>query len=124
MVIFLTPTMIEVIPINNSTSTLNILRTVAEDKAFYFYMGIDRPLNVRASNLKEFLEKLGSVDIGSIEFHLTKGDFEKWIGMLGDHTLAQSIAEMKSRNLPSTEFRQRLVDLTGARISRLEKIQH
>ncbi len=114
--------MIEMIPVNNSTSTLKILRTVPSDKAFYFYLGIDRPLNVRASSLEEFRERLDDVELGSIEFHLKRGDFEKWIGMLGDQTLVQTIAELKRRNLDQSELRQKLAEATSARISRLEKV--
>lgn len=111
------------VPINNSTSTLKILRTVPVDKAFYFYMGIDRPMNVRASSLEEFLARLGTVEMGSIEFHFARGDFEKWIGMLGDQTLVQSIAELKNRNLHSSELRQKLFEITSARVNRLQKMK-
>ena len=124
MVMFLIPFVMEMIPANNSSSTQRILRTVPDDKAFYFYLGIDRPMNVRANNLNEFLEKLRSVEIDSIEFHLARGDFGRWIDMLGDHTLVQSIGELRGRNLHSSQLRQRLIEITTARINRLEKIEN
>ena len=60
----------------------NILRTVPDERAFYFYKGIDSPAGIKASNLEEFLQTLKKVDATSVEFHTGRHDFENWIRML------------------------------------------
>lgn len=112
------------VSINDSASTLKILRTLPNEKAFYFYLGIDRPANLRARSLEDFVEKLNEVDSSSIEFHLGRGDFEQWVGMLGDQTLVQSYAELRNRRMSAEEARHRLLEITGSRVSRLRKLEH
>jgi hypothetical protein len=107
----------------NFASGVMILRTLPDEKAFYFYAGIGKPLNLKAKNLEEFLAILRTVDESSVKFHLERGDFEKWIEMLGDHKLVQSISDFKSKKTSQTS-RQKLIDLTKARITRLKKIEH
>jgi hypothetical protein len=110
--------------INDSASTLRILRTLPNEKAFYFYFGIGRPANLRARSLEEFVERLNEVDFSSVEFHLGRGDFERWVGMLGDQSLVQSYAELRNRRMSAEEAKHRLLEITGSRVSRLRKLEH
>lgn len=70
-----------------------ILRTLNETEAFYFYEDIGKPTGKNATSLYDFLEKIKSVKLESILFHLQRKDFENWAGKtIGDSKLARKIA--------------------------------
>jgi hypothetical protein len=49
----------------------NVLRSVPDEKGFYFYRSLDAPLGVKANSLEQFLEDLKSVEpacLGKISF--------------------------------------------------------
>lgn len=49
------------------------------------------------------------VDIKSLEFHLYRGDFERWIAeTLGDKELAEESKDLKSQNLVGNDLRNKL----------------
>jgi hypothetical protein len=73
-----------------------ILRTVPREKAFYFFTSIGNYTGESASSLKEFMDKINEVNIKSLEFHLHRGDFEKWLNeVLEDKKLAEKIRELQ-----------------------------
>ncbi len=43
---------------------LTILASTPSEKAFHFYMGIDKPLNVQVHDLLEFCDKLNQITLG------------------------------------------------------------
>lgn len=100
----------------------SILRSVSEENAFNFYKSINTPIGIKARSLVEFLDLLKSVEPSSLEFHTARGDFENWIKMLGDGTLARQIGSLKNKGLPDKELRKRLTLLIRLRIGRLRKI--
>lgn len=70
------------------------LRVVPREKAFYFFTSIGNYTGESAGSLKEFMEKVNGVNVKSLEFHLYRGDFEKWTSdVLQDETLASEIQE-------------------------------
>ncbi|MGI0090464.1 MAG: hypothetical protein ACREBS_02025, partial [Nitrososphaerales archaeon] len=82
----------------------NILRTVPDQRAFYFYGEINSPLGVKASNLDEFIQTLGRIDASSIQFHSNRHDFENWIRMLGDDTLALQVESLGKASVSSAQL--------------------
>ena len=78
------------------------------DKAFHFYAGIGKPLNVFAHSLRDFCEKIPKVSIHSVEFQLNHGDFESWFRGLGDVELVRKIALLKEKRLVGEELRTKL----------------
>lgn len=73
-----------------------ILRTVPREKAFYFFTSIGNYTGESATSLKEFMEKINEVNLKSLEFHLYRGDFEKWLTeVLEDKELAEEIKKLK-----------------------------
>jgi hypothetical protein len=73
-----------------------ILRTVSDEEAFYFYADFGKPTGERAKNLSEFLEKIKSVKLESLLFHLQRKDFQNWIeNTLGDSKLAKKIGRIQ-----------------------------
>jgi len=100
----------------------NILREVPGDNAFHFYKSLDAPTGITARSLKEFHDVLKGVGPSSVEFHMARGDFENWVKMLGDVTLAKQIGSLKSKGLPADEARKLLILLVRLRVGRLRKI--
>lgn len=99
----------------------NILRSVPPQNAFYFYRAFGAPTGAAARNLPDFLGILNTIDLTSLQFHLGRGDFENWLKMLGDETLAKQIASLKGRNLRGEDLRAQLVDVIKARLDSLQK---
>ena len=99
----------------------NILRSVPPQNAFYFYRAIGAPTGAAARNLPDFLGILNSIDLASLQFHLGRGDFENWLKMLGDDTLAKQIAALKDRRLRGEDLRMQLVDTVKTRLVSLQK---
>ena len=98
-----------------------ILARVPADRAFYFYGEIGKPLGVFASSLEEFGEKLKSVEAKSLEFHTRRGDFEKWVYMLGDGELAKSLIKVRDANYSGEKLRTELVKAVQTRIHQLKR---
>jgi hypothetical protein len=84
-----------------------VLSDVPADKAFYFNTDVGVYTGKFATNLASFRDALRDVDVRSIEFHMGRGDFEKWIEFLGDHALAREIAKL--RGLRGEELREGLI---------------
>ena len=99
----------------------NILRSVPPQNAFYFYRAIGAPTGAAARNLPDFLGILNSIDLASLQFHVGRGDFENWLKMLGDDTLAKQIAALKDRKLRGEDLRMQLVDTVKTRLVSLQK---
>lgn len=84
-------------------------------KAFYFFTSIGNYTGKSASSLEEFLAKINEVDVKSLEFHLYRGDFEKWIAeALGDKELAREIRDLRTLNLAEEPLRRRLHEVVAA----------
>jgi uncharacterized protein DUF5752 len=99
----------------------NILRSVPPQNAFYFYRAIGAPTGAAARNLPDFLGIVNTIDLASLQFHLGRGDFENWLKMLGDDTLAKQIAGLKDRKLRGEDLQVQLVDTVQARLDSLQK---
>jgi hypothetical protein len=92
-----------------------ILAKAPSEKAFHFYAGIGKPLNVYAHDLLEFCDKVSQVEAESVEFHLSRGDFEAWFNALGDEELARKIALLKGRKMKAEELREKIREFTANR---------
>ncbi len=95
------------------------MQTVEDDKAFYFYTRIGCPTGQKAHSMQEFAEMLKRVEPASVVFHSSRGDFEKWIIMLHDKTLASQFASARKQNLTPLELKNKLVRLVDQRVRRL-----
>jgi hypothetical protein len=100
--------------------TSRILRTVPREKAFYFFTSIGNYTGESAGSLKEFVEKVNEVNVKSLEFHLYRGDFEKWITeVLQDEGLALEIRRLQRFNLTGDALRNQLVATVSRRMKQL-----
>ncbi len=79
--------------------TINMLRTVKDHEAFYFYEALGKPTGDVARNLSDLLDKARAVKTESLAFHLDRKDFQNWIQkILGDHKLAERLEKIHVSN--------------------------
>jgi hypothetical protein len=103
-----------------TNSSSKIMRTLPREKAFYFFTSIGNYTGTSASSLKEFAEKVNEVNLKSLEFHLYRGDFEKWITeVLEDSELAAEIRRLQKFNLMGDALRNQLSLTVSRRVKRL-----
>ena len=97
-----------------------ILRTVPREKAFYFFSSIGNYTGMSAASLKEFMEKINEVNVKSLEFHLYRTDFEKWVSeVLEDAWLAGEIRRLQKFGLIGEALRDQLYLTVSRRLKRL-----
>lgn len=101
-----------------------ILCPVTMENAFHFYNGIDQPLGVSANSLQDFLEKIQTVDVQSVEFHLNSKDFECWINSsLCDVELSKKVALLRAANLSGEDLRNKLYQIVKSRYEELANLE-
>ena len=100
-----------------------ILRGLTENEAFYFSTSAGDYTSECAISLGDFVRKIKEVDIRSIEFHLYRGDFEKWFTQtLEDKELAQETKKLQKQNLVGESLRQKLYSIVSIRHKQLERM--
>ncbi len=92
------------------------------DKSFNFYVDMDKPLHMHAHSLQDFANKIGKVDMKSVEFHMGRGDFEAWFRSLGDQELAKKTALIKGKEVSGEQLRTLLQDIVEQRCQELMKL--
>ena len=83
-----------------------VLSNVPRENGFYFYSSMGNPTGAVACSFDEFCQSVKSSPLETIEFHLTRGDFENWIRFLGDQELAGQIEMLRRQSLPSEQLVQ------------------
>ncbi len=83
---------------------------VPEDKSFHFYTGIGYPTVYIAQSLSDFYGIARQIGEDSLEFHLSRGDFSKWVDdVLVDCELAEKIEDIKKANPKCDAIRKELL---------------
>ncbi|MDH5754809.1 MAG: hypothetical protein OEY95_06385 [Candidatus Bathyarchaeota archaeon] len=100
-----------------------ILTYLPIEKSFHFYADIGKPLNVYAASLQDFCDKILKVDVGSVEFHVHRGDFEAWFMELSDVELARKTLLIKEQKASGEELRNKLYEIVKNRCEELAKIR-
>ncbi len=104
-----------------AASSSRMLRTVMREEAFYFFTSIGNYTGQSAASLDEFLQKIKDMDIKSLEFHLFREDFEKWIDQtLGDSRLADEIRSLRIQKVVGNALRDRLFFVVSRRLKELK----
>lgn len=99
---------------------LKTLRTLPREKAFYFFTSIGNYTGESATSLKEFMEKINQVNVKSLEFHLYRGDFERWITeVLEDNKLAEDIGKLQKTKSLGEYLRNQLYAIVSKRYQQL-----
>jgi len=96
------------------------LSKLPDEKSFRFNAGINNPTGVIASSLKDFIDDLKKVNVTSIEFHASRGDFSKWISnSLKDNVLAKNLNKLK--NLKGEKLRKKVIETVENRYKALNE---
>ncbi len=93
------------------------------ERSFHFYVDVEKPLDVFAANLQDFCDKIQKVDIESIEFHTSRGDFQAWFAGLGDVELARKTLLIEERKISGEELRRRLYEVVKSRCESLQQVR-
>jgi len=102
-------------------SPSQVLRSVNREEAFYFFTSIGNYTGESASSLEEFLQKVKDIDVKSLEFHLFREDFEKWIAQtLGDKKLPDEILILRNQKITGNALRDRLYFMVSRRLKELK----
>jgi DNA-binding transcriptional ArsR family regulator len=110
------------VPEINRENAGAILAHTSHDKVFHFYAGVGKPLSLYAHSLQDFCEKILKVNVDSIEFHMSRGDFEAWFAGLGDAELAKKAALLKEKKMTGEELRRKLHEIVENRCIVLAKL--
>jgi alpha-amylase len=107
--------------LESNKKIVEILRTVPYEKGFHFYTAPGHFTGETATSLDAFEKKLQVVPMDSVNFHLQRGDFQKWIeDTLGDIELAKRVSLIKL-TLPVEDLRKELLAMVQTRISELRR---
>jgi hypothetical protein len=109
------------IPEVDKEKAAEILKYLPAEKSFHFYADIGKPLNVFATSLGDFCEKIQRIDVGSIEFHINRGDFEAWFTDLGDIELARKTLLVREQKMNGEDLRKKLYEIARNRFEELAK---
>jgi hypothetical protein len=99
-----------------------ILSQVPVDKAFHFYTDMHQYTNLVAHNLAEFVDKLQKIVVKSVEFHVSRKDFENWAQSLGDGELAKRLDLIRNMNVHGEDLRTRVYEAAKHRLEELRQI--
>jgi hypothetical protein len=89
---------------------LKAFTTFDSEASFHFYVDIDKPLGFSAQSLAEFYRFTKQVIADSLEFHLYRGDFEKWLKeVCRDSELAADVGNLKAYELKGEALRNALL---------------
>jgi hypothetical protein len=97
-------------------NALKISIQIPAEKAFNFYVNVDKPLGFSAQSIAEFYRIVKQVIVDSVDFHLYRGDFERWVGdVLMDQVLADEVDEIEGYGLNGEDLRKALLRIIDER---------
>jgi hydroxymethylpyrimidine pyrophosphatase-like HAD family hydrolase len=92
-------------------------------KRFYFHDEGGGYLGRVAANLWEFRQALSDVPLNVLQFHLIRGDYERWIReVLRDDELSRRVRKLGGRDLYGEELRRALFETVANRYEELERL--
>jgi hypothetical protein len=95
--------------------SLNFIKS-GQIAPFYFYVDIAEYTGVNAASYEDFLTSIKKVKAKSLNFHVKRGDFEKWVrDILKDEKLAKEIGKLKNQKLWGQALRNRLYRIVSER---------
>jgi hypothetical protein len=104
----------------NKDLVSKILRSVPEQERFHFYLAVGEPTGEIAVSLADFVKKMETIDVRSVNFHFPRKDFEKWIrGAIGDAELALRIGRIRL-GIQGEALRNEIIRVVKVRLDELE----
>jgi hypothetical protein len=107
----------------DKASASQILSEVKPENAFIFNISEGIFTGKTAQNLSQLFDIIKTVELKSVEFHLKRGDFERWIGDLGDNVLVMRLAKVREAPLEGEAVRERVANVIGKRINYLKSLE-
>jgi predicted transcriptional regulator len=93
-------------------AALKAFAPVPQEMGFHFYYLMDQPSDFSAQTLEEFYRIIQKISVDSLEFHLFRGDFEKWLkGACKNAELADAIGDVKATELKGENLRKELLEV-------------
>lgn len=93
------------------------------EKGFTFFYEFARPTQLTVHSLEEFHNALKVVDLQSLEFHMERGDFERWIRqVMGDDVLADGLKSVSDERLRGKPLRAKILGMVHRRIKDLKAL--
>lgn len=99
-----------------------ILSSVPPDRGFHFYNALGEYTGVYTCSFGDFAEKLATVNLMSLEFHVSRGDFEAWTRGLGDVELARKMSLIQKSGLSGENLRRKVLELVQCRYEELKSM--
>ena len=95
----------------------DILGTLPFPEGFHFCLEGGNYTGITATSINEFTEKLQTIDQNSIDFHMQRKDFQKWIQTeFCDKELPKQIDHLKEEKVSDEKLRQELLETINAYI--------
>lgn len=101
---FLTKVAIGKTSVEAVLKSIDVFNIEREKRAFIF-----SDAGLKARDLYEFIEHLGSVDARCIEHYFYNGDFRRWLVVVEKKGLAASFKRLESKGLLGKRLRSRLI---------------
>jgi hypothetical protein len=106
----------------DKTLASKILRSVKSHEGFWFCNATGDFTGKNATSLNDFAKMLRVVDVQSIDFHFSRGDFRRWIQLIiGDIELSVRINRIP-QDTRGEKLRDDLTAAVNERINELKKI--
>ena len=97
-------------------TALRAVKPVPEGMEFHFYVEIGQPTRLSSRTMQEFYFIAKKADAASLEFHLYRGDFEKWVATaVEDPLFAGELADLKKTNSMGEELRKEILSALETR---------
>ncbi|MEM3565851.1 MAG: DUF5752 family protein [Candidatus Bathyarchaeia archaeon] len=100
------------------------LATITANEPFLFYKGVgeENYTGVIAWSLRGLIKALQKVEVKSLEFHNSRGDFERWARhSLHDKVLAEKLEDIRLSKLKGQALRKALVTAAKERFNELSR---
>jgi len=110
------------LPKIDKAQATKVLSHLPADKAFHFYTGMHEYLGVHANSLSDFCDKVEKVSVKSVEFHVSRRDFENWFKSLGDTELAKRMSVIHSMNLHGEDLKKKVHEAAKLRLEELKRL--
>ena len=98
---------------------IRTLRTLSNEEAFHFYEDIGKPTGESARSLRDFLERIESVKLESLVFHLKRNDFKNWV----ESTLEDPKLGKKLEKIPVTHNNRLRAEVRSVVRDRLKELE-
>lgn len=105
----------------DKTQVSKILRKVHDHEGFWFCKASGDYRGKNATSLKDLAKMLKVIDVQSVDFHFSRGDFRRWIQfIIGDIDLSTRINRIP-QDTRGEKLRSDLIRTIDERLSELKK---